>query len=473
MAKMPVDTFENPNSNLPFYQRLRQAIARNPPGGTVPPGRPNYILNQQFGGSFVDRPASTPPPRTTTSNATTSSGTTPGDAPATEPPATEPAPFTAATIPAGGTLIKIPSPVGADEPLYFVEYTVYGVPIRFEIGGETRFKELFGSADTFDTSLTLTQTQVDDRGGLSWGSIDEQLGNKESLQAQVDRGIREAGMEDIPEWQRASTDVMTIIMSAAREGWSAGRTMKEIAGTEAFATRYPGFEAWRKIMGDQGTLSDAISSYVVQEDRFKTMLRRFRGPNTDISAEYVGQLIATGWTDQEVGEVLDFEQRMVGNPDALVNLNEILSYHGMDTVDAVGLLELSRGQGSPEVLEVLNDALRATELERQGIEVSAETASALGQGSSMGLSSQADLTAQAQAVAMDIFANKRELDLGKFGLTESDILMAAFNGEASASVASRLGQLARERAAAAEGFEGLASFQSEGGRLQTVGIGNL
>lgn len=409
---------------------------------------------------------------TTPGGGTSGGGTSGGTAPGNPPVA---APFVAAVIPPTGKLLRVTDPMGSDAAaLYFVEYLWEGVPVRFEVGDDARLAELFGTdlLATFTSMETQTQAQFDNAPALTWGTIDEQLGETESIQSQVERGVREVGAGDIAPWQRQSPQVMLAIATGAREGWSADRTLMEVSKTQAFADRYAGFSDWRRLTGSSGNLTTDLNAYVTEERNVKQALRAFRGPQTDLSDGYVGSLLASGWTSEEMGEVLDFEHRLTGQPEALDNLNELLQFNNLGPVTAAGMLDIIRGKAAPEVFEVLNDALRQTELEGQRLNISTSTAAALGMGS-LGLQDPAAIRSQAQEVAMDIFANKRELDLGKYGLTEDILLKAAFNGEASAEVATRLGQLARERSAAAQGFTDMNAYQGQRGELKVVGLGNL
>jgi len=131
-------------------------------------------------------------------------------------------------IPAGGQLLHI-----ADSQRWHVLYEAGPVTIAYEIGDPARARVLFGAnwQQAFGGFITMTQQDYTAAGYLERGLIDEQVGATESINSQITRGVREARFEDIPGWIRVNSEAMRIVTVAALEGWSSGRTLRELQHT--------------------------------------------------------------------------------------------------------------------------------------------------------------------------------------------------------------------------------------------------
>jgi hypothetical protein len=85
-----------------------------------------------------------------------------------------------------------------------------------------------------------------------------------------------------------------------------------------------------------------------------------------------------------------------------------------------------------------------------------------------------------RSIAMAVISNRHELDAEKYGIGRDDLLAAAFNrpdmisgGKAPADVEGLLSKYLRERQAAAQGYEGVAGYQTAEGRLRVQGLAGL
>lgn len=377
-------------------------------------------------------------------------------------------------IPPNGTLIRVRNPEGSDaESLYFVRYRAFGVDVVFEIGDQDRLNELFGNTGFFDRTETMTQREFDNGGYLNYGLIDEQLGTTETIQSQMERGMREFGLEDIPQWMRDDREAMFIAMSGAREGWSSGRIALELSRTAGFRSRYSAYDAIARSTGSDSVLEN-VAEYERVEGEIRTALRAYRGPDTDTSFDYIGRLMRTGWSSSEVATTLEADRRLRNDPSALDALNNLLIFHGGEALGHDQVLDLMRGAAAPETFGMVNDALRQAALSAEGIQVSEAFAASLGSDEEMGLLSEESVTSAAQNAARNILRFRLELAAGKFGITHEDIIGVAFGeGEASGEIVSRLEQFAREQAAAAQGFGGIEAYTDAQGRLRLPSLSGL
>jgi len=175
------------------------------------------------------------------------------------------------------------------------------------------------------------------------------------------------------------------------------------------------------------------------------------------------------------------------NPAALDNINQILNFQGIDSLnpdDFVSFLQdqdalsLDPSHTPSDIFEGVNDALRFQALLTEGIEVDLGFASALGTGTSEAIASEGQFSRQAQLAAGFIASNQAELNFEKLGLTREDIIAASFNeapegGRPVSEVNSILEQFARERSKAAQGFSGGQSFIDASGRLRVQGFADF
>jgi hypothetical protein len=385
------------------------------------------------------------------------------------------APFTAAVIPPNGSLIRVTAPTGSDAAeLFFAQWEINGVPIIYEIGEQARLDELFGGVGFFDNYQTLNQGGFDAIGGVEMGLIDEQLGEDETIQSQVERGVREAGFGDIPQWIKQSPSLMTLMVQGTAEEWDQGRILVSMSKEDDFKTRFPGFDEFRSgRLGGTGNIQEALDSYVNEEASLRSSLRAIRGPDTGVDNNYLGTLIGSGWTAQEAAQVLEGERQLKQRPDALPRVNALLAFHGKDPLSGTDFLELMRGNAAPDVFEVINDALRREQLVEEGVEISDDLAASLGDGSSLRVTASGQFTDAARRAAMGLLVNRRELDREKLGVSKDDLIAAAFGEGTSGDVAVKLEQFARERQVAGGGFDTFTSFQNQKGRGVVAGLGDI
>jgi hypothetical protein len=344
--------------------------------------------------------------------------------------------------------VRVGNAAGTDSTfLYYLEYQAYGVTLRYEIGNRADLIDRFpGGGEMFGNVRTFPQT-YDDKNfdGLYMGSAEELYGTSESLGARLERGLRELGIEDLPAWMKADRQVMTILLEGSKEGWSPGRILTSMSGTQAFKNRFPYLDKIQEQLGGTGTLDDAVTEWLRIETKIRDDLRKYRGPDTDLSSEYIAGIIGSGWTETEVSRVLEGEFRMKQNPGAFENLNEILAYQGMDPVDPAQFLDIISGRAPAETIGTINDAIRMTALEQQGIDIAPSLAAALGEDGELDLIPADELAVYATEAAQNLLRNRMDLAGERYGLSRDDVVKAAFGEERSTQVDELLLRLARER----------------------------
>jgi len=332
----------------------------------------------------------------------------------------------------------------------------------------------------------MNQTDFDGSDILLIGSDDEVIGSTQSLQELFDRDMRAAGLENPPQWLIDDKTAFAKYVAAVNEGWSSEAMWNALSSTKAFKTRFDGLDV---VMGQMGTdsLVAGTAEYTRRETEIRSALLSSRGPGADTSRGYVSSLIASGWAPAEVGALLSLEKRIKDNPAALDNINQILTFQGLDPLSADDFVSFLQDQDAMtvdpsfapgEVFEAVNDALRFQALVDEGVDISTEFATELGTGSSEAIGSIAAYSERARIAAIEVARNSNELDINKYGLERDDIIAATFGeesptGKATSEVNELLEKMGRERAKAATGFSSASSYIDALGRIRVQGMSNL
>lgn len=381
-------------------------------------------------------------------------------------------------IPAGTQLIR------DSDDIYYLVGDVYGAKLGYEIGTIDDLNEIYGGISVFDGYRSVSNLEAEDI--LRVGTVDEINGTTESLQAQFDRDMRSAGLENPPEWLVRDKRAFATYVAGVNEGWSAERTWNALQGTQGFKDRFSGLDT---ILNQLGTtsLTEAIGEYTRREAAIRASLLESRGPQTNTSNEYVSSLIGAGWDPEEVNELLQLEEDVRANPEALANINEILRYQGQPELNPDDFVTILQEQNqstlnpdfTPSALfESVNDALRFQALLTEGIDIDLGFATDLGDGTSDAIVSRETFSKQAQLAASYVAANQNAIDLSVYGLDRDDIVAAVFNeesptGRSVSEVNQVLERLGRERAKAAEGYAASQSYIDAGSRLRVQGLGDF
>ena len=405
------------------------------------------------------------------------------------PPGTERIgpPGASSVIPQDARLVRITDPAGSDlDEIFVLIGSAFGVDIAFEIGSRERLDELFGGPDAFDDVQTLTQANFDASGAITVGDVDEALGATGSIQAQFERELRSAGLENPPQWLAQDQQAMTRWLVGVNEGFSAERLWSDISDTDAFKGRFAGLDT---IFDQTGTnqFTTAIAEYTNREGAIRGFISQRRGPGADTSIEYVSSLIASGWQPAEVDELLVLERQLRDSPEALDNMNQILAFQELPELTPDDFISfLQDGQRLAvdpafipgDLFEGINDALRFQALLEEGIRIDEQFATDLGEGVSEDIGSPAQFTERARIAAIEIARNTTELDRQTLGISRDDIIAAAFgeespSGKSVSEISELLERLGRDRAKRATGLPGAASFVDALGRLRVQGSSNL
>lgn len=378
----------------------------------------------------------------------------------------------------GGRLLKVKNPAGSDAPeLFYVVYKWRGVDMAFEVGNKARLVELFGSAEAFDDMATVTQAGFETGGYVEAGMIDQEIGATESFTSRTEREVRALGLEDLPEWLGNAPDALALVAEATAQEWSSGRLWTELAKTQAFTDRFG--KVIDKYLTGNVTVGDAVAQLVADENQMRAAIRPFDGSNRADTA-VLQDLINEGWTAGAAAQVLEAGESLRRRPETLAYSNLILQAAGLPVLDEAGYINALRGHGPQEVIETLNTAAAAQALELSGIGLDDEDIPLIMElvTTSDRLLTPESYTELAQQLSFNMIRYSTEVERGKLGIAEEDLISAAFGRESPTGMSSgkTLGLLARferDRRAASEGFEGGGGFLDDQGRLRIPGLGGV
>lgn len=379
-------------------------------------------------------------------------------------------------IPKGAQLVRVRDPQGSDAAeLYYLVYEWNGVKLSYEIGDQERFDELFGSVDGFNNVITVSQGRYDSSGYVSAGSADQLYGSDESIESRIERDVRELGMEDLPGWLRGDQSALALVAEATAQGWSSGRLWQELSSTQGFQDRY-GDVIGRYTEGGR-TIEDAVAQIVADEDTLRSAIRRFQPAGVEISNEYLHQVMGQGWTASQAAAVLATAKDMRRNPEGYTRANQILQASVGTTLDEVAFINALQGTGAPEVIEALNTAQASRALAEAGLDdVDLDLLMSVVDTSDQLLTAES-FRSTAQQLSFNLIRNFRELDLGKLGVTEDDLVSAAFGresptGRSAGETLNLLARLERDRQQA-DSDAGATAYQDDRGRLRVAGLSGL
>lgn len=398
------------------------------------------------------------------------------------------------TIRAGGTLYRVKDEMSGQLSFHVV-YEFEGMKLSYEIGSPERFAELFpdGGLSAFNSIQSLNRSQFDGFVDVQAGDVGEVLGSGESLGAELVNRMRSFGMESLPGWLRDDPAAMNIAATAAVEGWSAGRTLRQLSNTSGFRSR---FAAWDYALTQTGGDEMAAMTFLTtQEDQLRTVIGAIRGPNSDTGTSYLQELISDGWTSESTRLILNAERTFLNNPDMLSGLNTLLQADGLNplTSDAmvamiaagdagiqeqVDFTDLLEGNNFNQVMDTINDAVVFTELERAGLtDLDIEFVRNLRNVTGAVISEESVGQFVSQA-AGNVMRFLDDIDRDRFGLSEEEIISAAAGrpsptGRTNAETAQILERIIRSRQAAGQGRGGPESFLNRRGGLSIAGIEGL
>jgi hypothetical protein len=402
------------------------------------------------------------------------------------------------TIPAGGDLYAVIQPNGALE--YHVVYEWEGLKFSYLIGDQEQLASLFPDADrVFAGRFTVNQAQWAGVEALGLGGIDERLGDGTPIARELNEALRTFGFESMPDWLRNDRQAMQILAQGALEGFSAGRIMRDLSQTTGFRER---FEAWDWALSQSG--GDALAAmqlYTQRESSLKNALSRFRGPGANLANDYLAELMQIGWSVEAIMPILAAEEQLRADPGVFADINRLLAAEGLNPIGPVGaiallasqnqtaeqaaetlasidLTELLGGNSPSQVFDLINDAMTLSALEDQGfVGLGLDFVRQL-RNETGGVLSKEGVDRFAQTAAINVLRFGPDIDFGRYGLDQEDVISAAASrpapsGRTSAEVNEIMARILRERQAAAQGFDAFSGFVNESGRLQIRGLEGL
>lgn len=226
----------------------------------------------------------------------------------------------------------------------------------------------------------------------------------------------------LPEWAEKTGEVMNIIYIAQAEGKSGDWMLNEISRTQGFKERFPGIKRIKE--AGNLTLEEAITGFLEFEAGVKAAVTGIGGKPGRVTPEVVGGLLKRGHSlDTVVSGVAKFDRMKAYRP-AMQAFNKVLEANGMEPIRKLqDMFDFVAGKAPADVYEIweassVSEAAAAAGLgdiftAEDAMKFAAETE---------GQTSLGDATQGFQEAANLLLRLRHEVDVGRFGLDQDDII---------------------------------------------------
>ncbi len=317
----------------------------------------------------------------------------------------------------------------------------YGLPgsdreVVFEATPE-QMDTLFGEGFRPEDFDRISTRELLARDGVTFaGDISEMEGTG-SFEGEMERVIALALDEGkLPEWAEGSAEIMDILFIAQSEGKSNNWVLEQISGTAEFEQRFPGIKTMQKEGNME--LAEAVTGYLEYEAGVNAAMKA-SGLDQETTPELVGELINAGHSLTVINSTVQGFNRMQKFAPALKAFNDVLAGQGLDTITNINdILDFVAGRSSSEVYDIYE----ATSIQEAA--VGAGLGHIFSVQDAMDVAYATDQTLQSATQGMAKAAEmllrmRHEVDTGKFGLEESELIdislgMAPRSGRTGAEI---------------------------------------
>ena len=360
---------------------------------------------------------------------------------------------------------------------FYAQYTMPGglSKVLFE-AEEEQIQALFGTNQppqfqNFDFTSYLDQS------GVFFGGNVAEVEGQGSWENEVKYTISIAlDQQDLPDWIKNDQQARDLLWVAVTEDRTDEWFYSQLSKLDSFKQRYPGVQA---LMGKGLTVLEAVRTHTEYEIKLKT-LHAAAGFSADaITPQIVGQVLAKGYSIEDVQNSYATWKRMNDYAPALAAFNEVLASQGKNPLTGADLYAFLSGQAPAEIYDIYEaSAIR-------------EAATAAGFGDifsaddalNLALQTQQDLTVdqayqQFTQVAVQALRFRHELNVNQFGLDIEDLIDLSFgraprSGKGPAEIAEAMARITASAQASLQGrVNPYVGFTPEG-RPQAQSLGGL
>lgn len=306
-------------------------------------------------------------------------------------------------------------------------YVSYGMPdsdrkLIFE-ATPGQMDALFGENQRPTSFGRNTFTNLTARRNITFGGNIAEMEGEGSFENEVAR-VKALALDNgaLPEWAEQTPEYMDLVFIAQSEGKSQDWLLEQISKTQGFKDRFPGIGKLQK--SGNLSLADAITGFLEMEAGVRAAVNGIGGATGKITPDVVGGLLERGHNLNTVNTAVSNFKRMQDYRPAMWAFNNVLKAQGLEPVRTLQQqFDFMAGSAPAELYDVweassVSEAARSVGL---GKVFTAEDAIQYAK-QTEGSTSLADATGAFQQAAQLILRLRNEVDVGKFGLNQDDLI---------------------------------------------------
>lgn len=323
-------------------------------------GVTDYTIMANPGGNrFIQIAGEEPAPTAGTTTTTTSGGGGAGGAagggtttspPPASPLEQTPVPDNPLMIYGGGIWVKVTDPSGTEaSEKWIVFYTLPGgQSIYFEATPE-QMKAIFGPTAQPEIFSTVNQAGLDQGENFFFGGniAEVETQTAENFLTAYERAVAAGlGTGVVPEELLGNAEVESLIFLAEHEDWSTDRLMDALSKTQAFRTRFPQIDVFRK----QGlNVQQSVQAYKEYENTVNAYNLKYEG--REATSEEINALIAKQHSPELIQKTYEVFERFETNEKALAAFNQVIQFSGRQALTEDEMFDFLAGEGAPELYD--------------------------------------------------------------------------------------------------------------------------
>ncbi len=281
---------------------------------------------------------------------------------------------------------------------------IFGEGVRPTVT-DTSFSELIGDPDVF-----FGQSIVEMAGE---GNFEEEFRRQLTL-----------GLENgrLPHWAEDSTEIMALVFIAESEGKSDEWLLQEITRTDTFAGRFPGFDQF--ISQNNLSPAEGVTGYLEYEAGIRSAMTQIGYDPESVTPDTVGALLTKGYAVETVSQAVARWKRMDDFAPALAAFNRVLVDAGYDPIESLqDQFDFISGVAPAEIYNLWEASSVSEAAAAAGLGDAFTAEDALRYAArTEGHTSLEQATAAFQDAAKMLLRLRHEVDVGKFGLDQEDII---------------------------------------------------
>ena len=305
-------------------------------------------------------------------------------------------------------------------------YVQYGVPnsdfkLVFE-ATQDEMDKLFGEGRRPTSTDTSFESLIGQENVFFGQSIIDMAGEgtfEDEYRRQMTIGLEQGRL---PHWAEDSDDILALVFVAESESKSDQWLLDEIAKTDSFAARFPGFQEF--ISKNNLSSSEGVTGYLEYEAGVRSAMTQIGYDPDSVTPDMIGGLLTKGYAVETVSQSVGRWKRMQDFAPALQAFNSVLVGAGYEPIESLqDQFDFISGVAPAEIygLWEASSVAEAAEAAGLGDAFTAEDALRFA-ARTEGHTTLEQATSAFQDAAKMLLRLRHEVDVGKFGLDQDDVI---------------------------------------------------